>query len=187
MRTEIKRIENLTKSFIRFTNLEKPNFQIVNVQQMIEHAIGSFKTFTNAKLQIQTNLDQQFNEIWADPQQIDKVLQILIENSIQALDGGGIIEITTSMAQYLDKPFMSFLEFEVADTGPGIASTDHQKVFEPFYTTKKEAGTGMGLPIAKKIIEEHGGKIGLYSRPGFGAVIRFSVQLYEERTSDDRL
>jgi signal transduction histidine kinase len=182
MRLEIKRIENLTKSFINFTNLEKPNFQIVNVRQMIEHAIGNFKAFTNAKLQIQANLDPQYNEIWADSQQIDKVLQILIENAIQALNGKGAIEISTAMAQYLDKPFASFLEFEVADTGPGIASTDHEKVFEPFYTTKKDEGTGMGLPIAKKIVEEHGGRIGLHSRPGFGAVIRFSVQLYEEKT-----
>ncbi len=181
MRLEIKRIEQLTKSFINFTNLEKPNLQIVNVRQMLEHAIGGFNAFTNARQQIQANLDPQYNEIWADPQQIGKVLQILIENAVQALNGMGVIEISTAMAQYLDKPFVSFLEFEVADTGPGIASTDHEKIFEPFYTTKKEEGTGMGLPIAKKIVEEHGGKIGLHSRPGFGAVIRFSVPLYEEK------
>lgn len=181
MRLEIRRIENLTKSFINFTNLAKPNFQIVNVRQMIEHAICGFKAFTNAKLQIQANLDPQYNEIWADPQQIGKVLQILIENAVQALHGKGIIEISTAMAQYLDKPFASFLEFEVADTGPGIAPADHEKIFEPFYTTKQEEGTGMGLPIAKKIVEEHGGRIGLHSRPGFGAVIRFSVLLYEEK------
>lgn len=180
MRTEIRRIEQLTKSFINFTNLEKPHFQIVDIRQLIEHAICSFKTFTTAKLQIQTDLDPQYHEIWADSQQIEKVLQILIENAVQALHGKGVIEISTAMAQYLDINLVNFLEIEVADTGPGIAPVDHEKIFEPFYTTKKEEGTGMGLSIAKKIIEDHGGRIGLHSRPGFGAVMRFSVPLYVE-------
>jgi signal transduction histidine kinase len=187
MRAELKRISKLTKSFISFTNLEKPNFQIVNVQQIIDHTLSSLKLFTNEKLQILINLDPQYKEIWADSQQMGMVLQIVLENALHALNGEGIIEITTSLAQYLDKPKTSFLEFEVADTGTGIPLTDHDKIFEPFYTTKKEEGTGMGLPIAKKIIEEHGGRIGIYSRPNFGTVIRFSVQLYEERDSDGQL
>ncbi len=182
MRLEIRRIEQLTKSFIHFTTLDKPHFQSVDIRQQIEQAIGSFKNFTTDKLQMQTNLDLEYHTIWADPQQIEKVLQILIENAVQALHGKGVIEISTAMAQYLDKPLTNYLEIEVADTGPGIAPEDHEKIFEPFYTTKKEEGTGMGLPIAKKIVEDHGGKIGVHSRPGFGAVLRFSVPLYEERT-----
>lgn len=175
-RTEINRIKKLANSFVSFSDLGKPNFRIVSAQQLIEQVLTHFKPFLTAKLQIQTNLDSQYNDIWADPQQIEKVLQILIENAVQALNGNGVIEISTTVAQDLNNPSVNFLEFQVADTGPGIAAGDCEKIFEPFFTSKKD-GTGMGLPIAKKIIEAHGGKIRHYSKPGFGMVMQFTVQL----------
>lgn len=175
-RTEINRIKKLANSFVSFSDLGKPNFQIVSAQQLIEQALTHFKPFLTAKLQIHTNLDSQYNDIWADPQQIEKVLQILIENAVQALNGNGVIEISTTVAQDLNNPSVNLLEFQVADTGPGIAAGDCEKIFEPFFTSKKD-GSGMGLPIAKKIIEAHGGKIRHYSKPGFGMVMQFTVQL----------
>lgn len=175
-RTEINRIKKLANSFVSFSDLGKPNFRIVSAQQLIEQVLTHFKPFLTAKLQIQTNLDSQYNDIWADPQQIEKVLQILIENAVQALNGNGVIEISTTVAQNLNNPSVNFLEFQVADTGPGIAAGDCEKIFEPFFTSKED-GTGMGLPIAKKIVEAHGGKIRHYSKPGFGMVMQFTVQL----------
>ena len=68
---------------------------------------------------------------------------------------------------------------EVADTGPGISSDLADEIFKPHVTTKAQ-GTGMGLAGAKKIIEDHGGSIGSYSKEGFGTAIRFSLPVFED-------
>lgn len=179
VRSELNRVYDMTKDFLNFAKLEKPNFQVIEPRGIIEHAISMFQSFPIDKIEIQTEFNAEYNKIWADSQQIELVLHILIENSIDALDGKGLIRISTSLAQYLRKHFMGFLEFEVADSGPGMEANVQDKIFKPYFTTK-ENGTGMGLAIAKKIIEEHGGTIGLYSKEGFGTVIRFSLPLYVE-------
>ncbi|MFQ5640966.1 MAG: PAS domain-containing sensor histidine kinase, partial [bacterium] len=184
MRTELKRVHNMTKSFLKFTDLEKPHFQVASALEIIADAVAKFDAFANGDIEIQSELDPGGDEIWADPQQVELVLHILIENSIDALKGKGQIKISTSMAQYLDKSFLEFLEVEVSDTGPGIDPKSRDKIFEPYFTTKSD-GTGMGLAIARKIIEDHGGVIGLHSQPGLGTVIRFSLPLYENNSSPE--
>ncbi|MCG8603921.1 ATP-binding protein, partial [bacterium] len=183
MQTELERVRDMTKSFLKFASLENPHFQVVSSQEIIENAINKFTTFTNDGVQIQTDLDAEVDEIWADPHQIQLVFHILIENAIDALKGHGLIRISTSMAQSLSTPFRKFLELEFSDTGPGIDPRVGDKIFEPYYTSKSE-GTGMGLAIARKIIEDHGGRIGLYSRPEFGTVFRFSLPLFEDNSSN---
>jgi signal transduction histidine kinase len=66
------------------------------------------------------------------------------------------------------------VRLEIADTGPGIGEEESKKIFEPFYTTK-EQGLGLGMPYAKKIIEQHDGTISLNSRPGEGTTISITL------------
>ena len=101
-------------------------------------------------------------------------LHIVIENSIDALKGKGLIKISVNMAQYLNNVYQDFVEIEIADSGTGIDAKIKDKIFEPYFTTKKD-GTGMGLAIARKIIEDHNGEISIYSKDGFGTVVRFLV------------
>jgi signal transduction histidine kinase len=83
----------------------------------------------------------------------------------------------------LDKDFSEYIEIEVADTGPGIRETNKSKIFEPYFTTKSE-GTGMGLTIAKKIVEDHGCTIDVHSRANIGAVFVFSLPVVKEEEND---
>ncbi len=98
---------------------------------------------------------------------------------------GGIIDQTNylepvvSLAQYLDEQFAEYLEIEIADSGPGIPEKEKNRIFEPYYTTKSN-GTGMGLAIAKKIIEDHHGSIEVHGKSGLGAVFRFSLPVAKE-------
>ena len=87
----------------------------------------------------------------------------LMLNAIEAMKDGGTLSIA------IDHMGQS-LRLEIADTGHGISEEDVKKIFEPFYTTK-EQGLGLGMPYAKKIIEQHGGTISLNSRPGEGTTI----------------
>ena len=90
----------------------------------------------------------------------------IILNAIQASPPGGVVAVSTAADRENGR-----IEIRFSDHGPGIPAEAAGKIFEPFFTTKG-AGTGLGLPITKKIIEGHGGTIALESEPGHGATFR---------------
>jgi len=176
LQTELKRVRNITKDFLKFTNLEQPNFQVVSLSQVIENALSHFESYLNGNLHIQKELDIQHDRLWADPQQLEMVFKIIIENAIDAMHGKGLILISTNLAQYLDKSFRKFIEIDIADTGTGIEKENEEKIFEPYFTTKTD-GTGMGLAIARKIIKDHGGEITITTRENFATVVRIMLPI----------
>ena len=173
---EIKRVNVITKSFLKFSDLEKPNFQAVNVKRIVNSCVKRYDGFINENLKIKIYVDNDVEDIWADEQQIELLFHNLLENSIDALKGEGLITISATLAQYLDNGLSRMVEFEIADTGPGIDQEIRERIFQPYITTKTD-GTGVGLSIAKKIIEDHQGQIGFYSKENFGTVVRFSIKV----------
>ena len=179
MRTELENIQSLTKNFLKFTNLDKPNFQVYDIRLVIEETLQKYKSYLTEELNIQVTVDPDVKPVWIDIQQIEMVFHILVENALAAVQGKGIISISATMAQYLDKSFSEFVEIELADNGPGIREEDKEKIFEAYFTTKKE-GSGMGLAIARKIIRDHETDIDVYSKPNFGAVFRFYLSVAKD-------
>jgi nitrogen-specific signal transduction histidine kinase len=179
MRTELDNIQSMTKNFLKFSNLDKPHSQAFNINSIINATKEKFQSYLNEDLSIEITIDKDVKPVWADPQQLEMVFNILLENSLAAMQGNGLISINVSPVQYLDKTFSESVEIEVADTGPGIKKENTHRIFEPYYSTKPE-GTGMGLAIAKKIIEDNGGTIEVHSKPDFGAVFRFSIPVLKE-------
>ncbi len=92
----------------------------------------------------------------------------LLKNAIQASPTQGMVEIAGRMSE-------GMYAIEVRDHGPGIPVDAHEKIFEPFYTTR-EKGTGLGLPLARKIVQAHGGEIGVQSSPGL-TIFRMRIPL----------
>jgi signal transduction histidine kinase len=109
-----------------------------------------------------------------DERRITQVLLNLVGNAIKFTDSGEVrIDVAATDGA---------LEVSVADTGPGIAATDQEKIFEEFRQaegsiTQKKGGTGLGLAIAKKIVELHGGKIWVESEVGRGSTFTFTLPL----------
>ncbi len=169
--SELKKVREMTRNFLKFTNLEHPNLQLCSLTEIIRRTLNHFKNYFDGKISIQLELDPEYDRVWADPQQLEMVFQIVLENAIDAMEGEGRILISSNLAQYLDRKLKSYVEIEIADTGPGIPESELEKVFDPYYTTKRE-GTGMGLTIARKIIEDHQGEITIVSRKDFGTVVR---------------
>ncbi len=101
-----------------------------------------------------------------DPNQIHRLLLNLVNNGAEAIDRGGVIEITAEAA---GRPGAVLLS--VRDTGPGIEKSIASTIFEPLVTTKRK-GTGLGLAIAHRIVADHGGSITFESRPGAGTTFR---------------
>ena len=111
----------------------------------------------------------------ANLMQVEKVLAILIQNSVEAVRSTGIepIEITVAVAR---DAAGKMAQVSVRDNGPGIAPPILNHLFDPFFTTKVK-GLGMGLSISRAIIEAHGGHIWAESEPGSGAAFHFTLPL----------
>jgi len=179
IRSEVQRVREITKNFLKFSNIETPNFQRISLRYVLNKTLRHFQKYTEGDLEIRLELDEDVDVIWADPQQLEMVFQILIENAIDAIKGQGIILISAVRAQYPEENFAEYVEIDIADSGSGIPEDIRNKIFEPYFTTKKE-GTGLGLAIARKIVEDHGGKIIVTTREGFPTVIKIVLPLQEE-------
>lgn len=130
-----------------------------------------------------TDLVEQDTQIIADPEQMKKVINNIISNSVKYMDKAhGEIDI-----RILDE--VDAIRVEIEDNGKGIAQKDLPKIFERFYRTdasrnSAQGGSGIGLSIVKKIIEDHGGYIWATSKEGEGTCIHFVIRKYRELQKD---
>lgn len=125
-------------------------------------------------VQISTRFEPHLPPIMGDNNQLKQIFINLLNNAIDAMPDGGAIEIQTRTVT----PNGAGPQVEIAfqDSGVGIHPEQLPKIFDPFFTTKKAGqGTGLGLPISKRIVERHGGSINVSSTPGQGT--RFTINL----------
>ena len=115
--------------------------------------------------------------IQGDPERLKEVLVNLMENACEAMTGGGSIVIREEAGSR--PPVGDAAIIRLSDTGPGIPEEIRQKVFEPFFSTKEE-GSGLGLSIAFRIVEEHGGLLELTSQESAGATFVITLPTKEK-------
>jgi signal transduction histidine kinase len=132
---------------------------MTDVNEVLEDVVLFTTRFAKqADVQIEERFTQGLPPVTADPDQLKQVFLNLVTNAVQAMeDAGGKIVITTSSDGY-------YVVIAVSDTGPGIEPKDLPKVFDPFFT-KRSDGTGLGLTIVHRIIDEHDGHIEVSSSP----------------------
>lgn len=151
--------------FARATAVEKGP---VNINEVLNRSIQMVNTkadFYNIKFNI--NIDNTLTPVIADSSQLQQVFLNMLVNAADAMEGRGVITITTRRVSEDGKPFV---EIEFTDTGPGIPEENIGKIFEPFFSTKPVGkGTGLGLAVSHGIVQEHKGKILVKSEPGHGA------------------
>jgi signal transduction histidine kinase len=156
----ISRVEQIL-SFARPVSLSvRPG----NVSQIVKDVLELLRPqLTTNKVDVRLSLGQQPAYAMVDESSIRGALMNVILNAIEAMPQGGALSIAIDQTD-------DTLRLEITDTGRGIAEEEAKKIFEPFYTTKAQ-GLGLGMPYAKKIIDQHGGAIRLNSRPGEGTTI----------------
>lgn len=130
-------------------------------------------------LRIEPDLAQDLPTIEVDPDKVRQVLLNLVHNAVQILGSQGRVHVRTRLTQVRARAgrTVDAVELAVEDDGPGIAPEDMDKLFIPFFTRRQD-GTGLGLPICRRLVEAHGGEILVRSRPGQGAtfLVRLPVQ-----------
>ena len=139
-----------------------------NLNQIVTDLLELLRPqLTANKVEVRLSLAPEPASMMLDESSMRGALMNLVLNAIAAMPDGGTLSIGIEHTSDL-------LRLEITDTGRGIAEQDVKKVFEPFYTTK-EQGLGLGMPYAKKIIEQHGGRISLSSQLGEGTTISIAL------------
>ncbi|MEO0136923.1 MAG: cache domain-containing protein [candidate division WOR-3 bacterium] len=169
---EAHRCKTIVKGLLDFARQKKPETKKVPINELIETTLNLLKTqaiFLNINIKLE--LDRNLPDIDLDPGQIQQVLINIIMNAVEAMEGKGDLSIRTGLS-----PDEKMVYVAISDTGPGIKPEHLKKIFEPFFTTKELThGVGLGLSISKRIVEDHNGRIEVFSEPGKGAT--FVVKL----------
>lgn len=173
---ETDRLNALITDFLQFARPNPPQFEAVDLAALLEELVQVFGYLHHpaddaapaARPEPEVRLDVRGPiECEADPRQLKQVFWNLLNNAVQAMPGGGVVQI--SARRDGDR-----VQVAVRDTGVGIPPESIERIFDPFYSTKDQ-GTGLGLAQVLRIVEEHGGRIDVHSRPGEGS--RFVVHL----------
>jgi len=160
---EVKRLEQFLSEVTDITKPSKPQKTMTSVNSVVEeiHSLLQQELKTH-QVELHKSLDNGIPEVSLDPKQIKQVLINVMQNAIESMPEGGHLFVTTKLKE-------NGFTLSIRDTGKGIAPQDVDTVFEPFMTTRKE-GTGLGLTICRKIIEDHEGEISIESKLGSGTV-----------------
>ncbi|MDZ7766148.1 MAG: HAMP domain-containing sensor histidine kinase [Melioribacteraceae bacterium] len=170
MKEELSRVNNLTRGFLRFTNIEEPKLKITNLYELIKNVSKTFSHYTNNGIVIDVDIEKEIY-VNADDYQLREVFQALIENAIEAMNHNGTVSISAEEIDGMHESASSEIMISVADHGEGMCTDTINKIFETTFSSKT-TGNGLGLPIAKRIIELHHGKIEVYSREGIGTIFK---------------
>jgi two-component system sensor kinase FixL len=143
-----------------------------SVSEMVEEARSlALAGVRDPDLEFRIQHDLGGSKVFADRIQVEQVLVNLMRNAIEAMADRREKRVLALTTRMVDE---SMIEIAVADSGPGIASAVADRIFEPFFSTRRN-GMGLGLSICRSIIETHGGHIQVESNPGGGTVFRFTL------------
>jgi len=160
---------SIIKSLLKFSNYKGPQKTSNDLRPILKSIIKTIKpTLKNYKIQLDYQIAQELKCIEFDVQKMEEIFSNLILNAIHSMkDTGGKLSIITE--EFPDKITVS-----VIDTGSGISEKFLEKIFEPFFTLKED-GTGLGLSLAKKIVNSYDGKIEVFSKLNQGTKFRVII------------
>ena len=172
---EIHRLDYILTQFLGAIRPAPVQLRIASLNEVVEKTLQLLEPeIENRGVSVKTKLARNLTPTPIDATQLQQVLVNLVKNAMQAMTTGGTLTLQTG--ENGDNVWVS-----VGDTGGGIPQEQINRIFEPFYTTKKK-GTGLGLMIVQRIVQAHNGKIELESHVGRGTTFRIWLPLHERKT-----
>jgi signal transduction histidine kinase len=174
----IGQMEKFVKELLDFTRVSELNLDRFSIEQILEASIKTLAdTLELKKVVIEKSYKKGLPQVLVDADKLKQVFLNILRNSYEAVEEKGKIKISLS---HLKEKSRSKIRVYISDNGSGIPEDDRETVFEPFYTTKA-SGIGLGLPIARKIIEQHRGTIRVKKNVAKGASFEILIPAEEER------
>ncbi len=180
-----ERARDLVKQILTFSRPSDTSRAPLDLGSAIKHGLKWMKSTIPATIEIRESISPDLRTVMADPTQIDQVLMNLVTNAAHALrETGGTLDVRLENMEYtagLGRPLQGlrdgpYVKMTIEDNGPGMSSDILERIFEPYFSTKRpDQGTGLGLAVVHGIAKGHGGAITARSLPGKGSV--FEVYL----------
>jgi signal transduction histidine kinase len=174
---ELDRMSNLVANLLESSRQHVQQISTIAISEEIESTLNLVQSYLkNRRIEVQTEFAEGLPKILADRHQLRQVFLNLITNAADAMEGGGTLTVRADVIEESDPPQISI---ELEDDGPGIPADILPKIVESFFTTKPVGkGTGLGLPICRRIIEEyHHGKFEIDSEIGRGTTFNITLPL----------
>jgi signal transduction histidine kinase len=155
------RLENLLNEFLRFARVRRLDLHAGSLNEQIERVLELFEPQAReAGVEVKRYLDADLPSILLEPQPLQAAIINLVKNALEAMPNGGQLVART-------RPTRHGIAFDLIDTGCGMDDKTALHMFDAFYSTKS-GGSGLGLPLTRKVIEAHGGRIDVQSELGRG-------------------
>ena len=195
------RAKDLVAQILAFSRKTDASKQLIQPSVIVKEVLKMIRSTLPSTIDIRQNI-QSDSVVWADPSQMHQVIMNLCTNAYHAMEeSGGTLSISLKdITIGDDESFFNekdigpghYIEIEVSDTGAGIEEGIIRKIFEPYFTTKKQGkGTGLGLSVVHGVIKEHKGHINVQSVPGRGSTFQIYLPVAErgdeliEKKKDD--
>jgi two-component system nitrogen regulation sensor histidine kinase NtrY len=165
---EVESLKGLVDEFSQFARMPVPRAVATDLPALLTEALALYKGIFTA-VEIRRHFEEPLPTVSVDPEQIRRVIINLVDNAIEATDQRGVIDVEA----HHDRA-NNLVRVVVADDGPGIPPAEREKLFLPYYSTKRR-GSGLGLAIVRRIVAEHGGSIDVSDNTPRGT--RFAIEL----------
>lgn len=179
-RRNLERISALTLNMLAFSKQRKPELEMSNLTKVIDEVLALMeRQFDSKRVAVITDIDDDLPPVPLDPSGMEQAMLNLLNNALEAVrsDEG----VVTIRARY--EPESDCVRLSIHDNGPGISPQIMNRLWLPFQSTKGLKGTGLGLVVSKKIVQEHGGMIEAESQPGDGATFTITLPMTPDMAS----
>jgi len=181
---QIRRLDKTSNDLLHFGKPGVPEFAYADINDLVNKTLFFASQHSEARSVTRVKeLTRDLPPVWVDEKQVQQVLLNITLNAIQAMGDEGVLTVQTELVTERGR---EWVKVTVADTGKGIPPEVLEKIFVPFFTTKTQ-GTGLGLPICKRLVEQQGGRIHVESRVGSGSTfaVMFPVAVLTDDTSKE--
>jgi two-component system NtrC family sensor kinase len=173
---ETERIRKIVKNLLDFSKPKDSNPNEADINIVVQKTLTLVQNMIDvSNIETSINLADGLPHVFVDEHQIQQVLVNLITNAVQAMTAGGRLVLSSRPGKSGNS-----VEIGVADTGKGIAPEFLPHIFDPFFSTKGEGGTGLGLSVSYGIIKNHGGEIRVESKVGVGTTFTVEIPSYKK-------
>ncbi|HET6515979.1 MAG TPA: ATP-binding protein [Thermodesulfovibrionales bacterium] len=173
---ETQRIEKIVKNLLDFSKPKEAILREADINETIQEALKLMQnTLEISNIEVKLDLCRGLSHVSLDKDQIHQVLVNLMTNAVHAMPSGGKLFIATRQGKEKD-----FVEISVMDEGKGIPPEYLPHIFDPFFSTKGEGGTGLGLSVSYGIIKRHKGTISVSSKVGVGTTFTIKLPAYKQ-------
>jgi len=184
LKQEVRRIEKVLNDLLMYARPKPPQFGRTDLKTTIARTLQLARQQTGLKkIEFSIQIPPALPPFRGDSEQLEQVLLNLVLNGIQAIEQEGKVSVVASLLNSGNSSQPDWLQIIVSDTGVGIPPEHLERVFRPFYTTKR-GGTGLGLSMCRRIVSQHGGTLSVESKISEGS--RFIIRLPLRETVEEQ-